>query len=66
MNVTTFPDYASALAVCGPVYNDPDGADVIAYKTALPIDPHRFLFEQEINTLMAVSIAASESADRPL
>lgn len=61
-----FPDFAAALAACGPGYNDSDIADVIAYKTALPVDQRQFAPEQAINSILAVGIAAAEIRDRPL
>lgn len=61
-----FPDFASALAACGPGYNDGEIADVIAYKTALPVDPRHFAPEQAINTIVSIGIAAAEIPDRPL
>jgi putative methyltransferase (TIGR04325 family) len=61
-----FPDFASALAACGPGYNSSDIADVIAYKTALAVDHRQFAPEQAINSILAVSIAAAEIGDRPL
>ena len=61
-----FPDFATALAACGPGYHDADIADVIAYKTAFPIDPRHFAPEQALNSILAIGIAAAEVADRPL
>ncbi len=61
-----FPDFASALAACGPGYNDGDIADVIAYKASLPLDHRQLAPEQAINSILAVAIAAAETADRPL
>ncbi len=61
-----FPDFASALAACGSGYNDPEIADVIAYKAAIPVDPRQFVPEQAINTILSVGIAAADIADRPL
>jgi putative methyltransferase (TIGR04325 family) len=61
-----FPNYAAALAACGPGYNDAVIADVIAYKTAIPIDHRQFTPEQAINSILAVGIAAAEIGDRPL
>jgi putative methyltransferase (TIGR04325 family) len=61
-----FPDFASALAACGPGYNDADIADVIAYKTALPVDPRHYPPEQALNSILSIGIAAAEVADRPL
>jgi putative methyltransferase (TIGR04325 family) len=62
----TFPDFASALAACGPGYDNAIIADVIAYKTALPVDPRHFVPEQAVNSILAVGIAAAEIASRPL
>ena len=61
-----FPDFAAALAACGQGYNDSDIADVIAYKTALPVDQRQFAPEQAINSILAVGLAAAEIRDRPL
>jgi putative methyltransferase (TIGR04325 family) len=61
-----FPDFATALAACGPGYNDSDIADVIAYKTALPVDQRQFAPEQAINSILAVGLTAAEIQDRPL
>jgi putative methyltransferase (TIGR04325 family) len=61
-----FPDFATALAACGPGYNDGNIADVIAYKTALPFDRRQLAPEQAINSILAVGIAAAEITDRPL
>jgi putative methyltransferase (TIGR04325 family) len=61
-----FPDFASALTACGPGYNDADIADVIAYKTALPIDPRQFAPEQALNSILSIGVAAAEITDRPL
>ena len=62
----TFPDFASALAACGPGYDDAAIADVIAYKTALAVDPRHFAPEQAVNSILAVGIAAAEITGRPL
>jgi putative methyltransferase (TIGR04325 family) len=61
-----FPNFASALAACGPGYNDADIADVIAFKTALPVDPRQFAPEQALNSILAVGIAAGETNHRPI
>jgi putative methyltransferase (TIGR04325 family) len=61
-----FPDFASALAACGPGYDDGDIADVIAYKAALHVDHRELAPEQAINSILAVGIAASEILERPL
>jgi hypothetical protein len=61
-----FPDFAAALAACGPGYDDADIADVVAHKTALPVDHRMYAPEQAINSILAVGIAAAEVTDRPL
>jgi len=61
-----FPDYASALAACGPGYLDSDVAEVIAYKAALPIDVRNLLPEQALNTITAIGLAAAAISERPL
>ncbi len=61
-----FPDFTAALAACGAGYNNSDIADVIAYKTALPVDQRQFVPEQAINSIMAVGIAAAEIRSRPI
>jgi putative methyltransferase (TIGR04325 family) len=61
-----FPDFASALAACGPGYSGGDIADVIAYKTALHVDHRQLAPEQAINSILAVGITAAEIIDRPL
>lgn len=61
-----FPDFAAALAACGPGYNDADIADVVAHKTAPPVDHRMYAPEQAINSILAVGIAAAEVTDRPL
>jgi len=61
-----FPDFAAALAACGGGYNDPDIADVIAYKAALPVDLRQFAPEQALNSILPISIAAAEVGNRPL
>jgi putative methyltransferase (TIGR04325 family) len=66
MNTATFQDFPSALEACEGGYNATDIADVIAYKTAIPVDPRRFAPEQAVNTILSVCIAASETNDRPL
>ena len=62
----TFADFASALAACGPGYDNTVIADVIAYKTALGVDPRHFAPEQAVNSILAVGIAAAEITERPL
>jgi putative methyltransferase (TIGR04325 family) len=61
-----FPDFASALATCGDGYADADIAEVIAHKAAQPLNPQAILPEQAINSLVAVGLAAAETAARPL
>jgi putative methyltransferase (TIGR04325 family) len=61
-----YPNYPSALAACGPGYNDADMAEVIAYKTALPIEDRQLAPEQAIVSILSLGIVASEIADRPL
>jgi putative methyltransferase (TIGR04325 family) len=61
-----FPNFAAAAAACGSGYNDSDIADVIAYKTTLPVDTRQFAPEQAINSVLAVGIAAAATTDRPL
>jgi putative methyltransferase (TIGR04325 family) len=61
-----FPNYAAALAACGPGYDNGDIADVIAYKTSLAVDHRQLAPEQAINSILALGIAAAESPDRPL
>jgi putative methyltransferase (TIGR04325 family) len=61
-----FPDFASALAACGPGYNNSLIADVIAYKTALAVDSRQFAPEQALNSILAVGIAAADIVERPL
>jgi putative methyltransferase (TIGR04325 family) len=62
----TFPDFASALAACGPGYDNTVIADVIAYKTGLTVDPRQFAPEQAMNSILAVGIAAADITERPL
>jgi putative methyltransferase (TIGR04325 family) len=59
-------DFASALAACGPGYDNAIIADVIAYKTALGIDPRNFAPEQAVNSILSVGIASAEITERPL
>jgi putative methyltransferase (TIGR04325 family) len=61
-----FPNFADALAACGPGYNDGDIADVIAYKTSLAVDHRQLAPEQAINSILAIGITAAEISDRPL
>jgi putative methyltransferase (TIGR04325 family) len=61
-----FSDFASALAACGPGYDNAVIADVIAYKTALAVDPRNFAPEQAVNSILSVGLAAAEIVERPL
>ena len=63
-----YPDYKSAAAACGRGYDDPEIAKVIAFKTAHFAAQQEtvFLPEQALNTILAVGIAASDGAARPL
>lgn len=61
-----FSDFATALAACGPGYDNAVIADVIAYKTALAVDPRNFAPEQAVNSILSVGIAAAEIVERPL
>jgi putative methyltransferase (TIGR04325 family) len=54
-----FPSFEAALAACGAGYHDAALADVIAYKTSLPVDVRRILPEQAVNAIVAVGIAAA-------
>jgi putative methyltransferase (TIGR04325 family) len=66
-NVTQiFPSFASALAACGTGYDDSDIAEVIAYKTALPVDPRQLAPEQATNSILALGLTAAEITERPL
>lgn len=60
-----FADFNAAFAACEPGYNNPDIADVVAHKASIPVDIRQFAPEQVANTILAVSIAAAEIADRP-
>jgi len=62
----TFPDFALALAACGPGYDNAVISDVIAYKTALAVGPRNFAPEQAINSMLALGITAAEVTERPL
>ena len=66
MVTETFPDFASAAAACGPGYQNPLIADVIAYKTSLGVDPRQFAPEQAVNSILSVGIAAAAITERPL
>jgi putative methyltransferase (TIGR04325 family) len=61
-----FPDYDTALESCGSGYNDALVADVVAYKTALPVDVWQLAPEQAVNSMLAVGFAAAEIANRPM
>jgi putative methyltransferase (TIGR04325 family) len=61
-----FPDYDAALNSCGSGYNDAVVADVVAYKTALPIDALQLAPEQAVNSMLAVGFAAAEIEARPM
>jgi len=61
-----FPDFASALAACGTGYDSAVIADVIAYKTALGVDPRHFAPEQAVNSIVSIGIATAEITERPL
>ena len=61
-----FPDFQSALAVCGSGYNDEAIADVIAYKTSIPVDPKTFVPDQALISILSVAIAGAERGDRTL
>jgi putative methyltransferase (TIGR04325 family) len=68
MSVITqfFPTFDSALAACGAGYNDAAIADVIAYKTSIPVDLRQTLPEQAINVIVSVGIAAADADEGPL
>ena len=62
-----FPNFASALAAAGQGYNDSELAEVVAHMTtAVPIDSLQVAPEQAVNSILAVGIAATEAAERPL
>ena len=61
-----YPDYATALASCGPGYHDIELAEVIAFKTWQRIEPNAIASEQALNSLIAVGIAAADIRNRPL
>jgi len=61
-----FADFASAAAACGPGYDSGVIADVIAYKTALGVDPRHFAPEQAVNSIISIGIATAEITERPL
>ena len=56
-----FPSFEAAFAACGVGYHDAALADVIAYKTSLPVDVRQVLPEQAINAMVAVGVAAAEA-----
>jgi putative methyltransferase (TIGR04325 family) len=62
----TYPDFQSALAACGDGYNDADIADVIAFKSALPVDKREVSPEQAINSILSIAMAATDIRERPL
>jgi putative methyltransferase (TIGR04325 family) len=62
----TYPNYVAALAECGSGYNDPDLTEVIAFKTAQPIDRGSPAPEQAVNSIVAVGIAAAAIGHRQL
>jgi putative methyltransferase (TIGR04325 family) len=61
-----FPNFTAASAACDAGYNNADIADVIAFKTAIPVDNGQFAPEQAMNSIVAVGIAAAELTERPL
>jgi len=61
-----YPSFASALAACGVGYDDGEVADVVAFRTAVPVDALQLVPEQAINSILAVGIAAAELSHRPL
>lgn len=61
-----FPSFDSALAACGAGYEDPEIADVIAYKTSIPVDTRQILPEQAINVIVSVGFAAAGLGTEPL
>jgi len=61
-----FPSFDSALAACGAGYDDPGLADVIAYKTSIPVDIRQMLPEQAINVVVSVGFAAAGLDTQPL
>jgi putative methyltransferase (TIGR04325 family) len=61
-----FPSFEAALAACGAGYNDSHIADVIAYKTSIPVDLRQMLPEQAINVLVSVGTAAACAGNGPL
>jgi putative methyltransferase (TIGR04325 family) len=66
LSLRYFPSFASALAACGPGYNDAEIAEVVAFKTAMPVDNLLLAPEQAVNSVLAISLAAAEITDRPL
>jgi putative methyltransferase (TIGR04325 family) len=61
-----FSDFDSALTACGRGYNDPDIADVIAFKTAFPIDNKAIASDPAAKSVLSIGIAAAENKNRPL
>ena len=61
-----FPNFDAAIATCGPAYHDADIADVIAYKTGIPVKQDDLTPEQASNSILTVSLAALETTGRPL
>src|ERR1700751_2873130 len=61
-----FPSFEAALAACGSGYHDAALADVIAYKTSLPVDVRTILPEQAVNAIVSVGIAAAAAEAAPL
>jgi len=61
-----YPDYATALAACGPGYDDSDIAEVIAFKAAQRIDPRVVVPEQALNSIVAVGMAGADIRNRQL
>jgi putative methyltransferase (TIGR04325 family) len=62
----TYTDFKSALAACGDGYNDADIADVIAFKTALPVNKFELSPEQAVNSIVSIAMAAADIRERPL
>jgi putative methyltransferase (TIGR04325 family) len=61
-----FPSFEKALAACGAGYSDPAIADMIAYKTSIPVDLRQMLPEQAVNVMVSFGIAAAGARDGPL
>jgi len=65
--ITEFhPDFQSALKACGGGYDAGDIADVIAYKTKLPLSNQEITPEQAANSILGVAVAAANVPARPL